>query len=89
MHGGSASGINWPNTTRLLISNDCVPLSGHSSSDFNAVSYPSTDRFITGGSYINQGGYLAFSLSTHIRWATVELLPNAWLILDEIQAFAK
>lgn len=87
-HGGSYAGINWPNTARLLLSNDCVPFSAYSSSDCLVQSYPCTDRIVTGGTNINQGGILSFTISTSLRWATLEFQPNGWFMIDEIQAFA-
>ena len=86
-HGGSYAGINWPNTARLLLSNDCVPFSSHSSSDCIVQSYPSTDRNVTGGTNTNQGGTLVFTISTSLRWTTLEFQPNGWFMIDEIQAF--
>ncbi|CAF0890534.1 unnamed protein product [Rotaria sordida] len=86
-HGGSYAGVNWPNTARLLISTDCIPFSPYSSSDCTVKSYPCTDRIITGGIDMNQGGILSFTFSNSLRWATLEFQPNAWLMIDEIQAF--
>lgn len=86
-HGGSYGSINWPNTARLLISADCIPMSPYSSSDCIVKSYPCTDRIITGGTDMNQGGILSFKVSNSFRWATLEFQPNAWLMIDEIQAF--
>jgi len=88
LHGGSYASINWPNTARILISTDCIPFAPYSSSDCNVKSYPSTDRNITGGTNTNQGGILSFTFSNSLRWATLEFQPNAWLMIDEIQAFA-
>jgi len=86
-HGGTYGAINWPNIARILTSIDCVPFSPYSSSDCNVKSYPSTDRIITGGTDTNQGGILSFTLSNSLRWATLEFQPNAWFMIDEIQAF--
>ncbi|CAF2746920.1 unnamed protein product [Rotaria sp. Silwood2] len=86
-HGGSYEGVNWPNIVRLLISTDCVPFSAYSSSDCTVKSYPCTDRIITGGTDMNQGGILSFTFSNSLRWATLEFQSNAWLMIDEIQAF--
>jgi hypothetical protein len=86
-HGGSYASINWPNIARVLISNDCIPFSPHSSSDCTVKSYPCTVRNITGGTDTNQGGILSFTLSDSLRWATLEFQPNGWLMIDEIQAF--
>jgi hypothetical protein len=36
---------------------------------------------------MNQGGILSFTFSNSLRWATLEFQANAWLIIDEIQAF--
>ncbi|CAF4803767.1 unnamed protein product, partial [Rotaria sp. Silwood2] len=77
----------WPNIVRLLISTDCVPFSAYSSSDCTVKSYPCTDRIITGGTDMNQGGILSFTFSNSLRWATLEFQSNAWLMIDEIQAF--
>jgi len=88
LHGGSYSSINWPNSARLLISSECIPFSSFSSLNCSIQSYPSTDHLITGGTETNQGGMLIFSFSTSIRYATLEFQPNAWLMIDEIQAFA-
>ena len=87
-HGGTHSALNWPNIARILISTDCVPFSPYSSSDCSVKSYPCTDRIITGGTDTNQGGILSFTFSDSLRWATLEFQPNAWLMIDEIQAFA-
>ncbi len=87
-HGGSYASINWPNTARILISNECVPFSPYSPSDCTVKSYPCTDRIITGGTDTNQGGILSFTLSNSLRWATLEFQPNGWFMIDEIQAFA-
>jgi hypothetical protein len=86
-HGGSYAAINWPNSARILISTDCVPLSPYSSSDCTVKSYPCTDLVITGGTNENQGGILSFAFSSSVRWATLEFQPNAWFMIDEIQAF--
>jgi len=88
LHGGSYSSINWPNSARLLISSECIPFSSFSSLNCSIQSYPSTDHLITGGTETNQGGMLIFSFSKSIRYATLEFQPNAWLMIDEIQAFA-
>ncbi|CAF1581877.1 unnamed protein product [Rotaria magnacalcarata] len=87
LHGGSYGSINWPNTARLLISSDCVPFSPYSSSDCTVKSYPCTDRIITGSKKTDQGGLLLFKVSSSFRWATLEFQPNAWLMIDEVQAF--
>lgn len=87
IHGGTYASINWPNIARIFISNDCVPFSSYSSSDCNVKSYPCTDPFITGGTDINQGGILSFTISNTLRYAVLEIQPNGWLMIDEIQAF--
>ncbi|CAF3589078.1 unnamed protein product [Rotaria sp. Silwood1] len=86
-HSSSYEAVHWPNTARLLISTDCIPLSPYSSSDCIVNSYPCTDRIITGGTDMNQGGILSFTFSNYLRWATLEFQPNSWFMIDEIQAF--
>lgn len=87
LHGGSYASINWPNTARLLTSKACIPFSSYSASDCDIQSYPSLERMITGGTSSDQGGILSFKFSNTIHWATLEFQPNAWLMIDEIQAF--
>ncbi|CAM4925048.1 unnamed protein product [Rotaria socialis] len=87
LHGGSYGSINWLNTARLLVSSDCVPFSSYSSSDCTVKSYPCTDRIITGSKNTDQGGLLLFKVLSSFRWATLEFQPNAWLMIDEVQAF--
>ncbi|CAF5026603.1 unnamed protein product, partial [Rotaria socialis] len=87
LHGGSYGSINWLNTARLLVSSDCVPFSSYSSSDCTVKSYPCTDRIINGSKNTDQGGLLLFKVSSSFRWAKLEFQPNAWLMIDEVQAF--
>ncbi|CAF1179283.1 unnamed protein product [Adineta steineri] len=87
LHGGTYASVNWPNIARILISSECIPFSPYSSSDCSVKSYPCTSRIVTGGTNTNQGGILSFKFSNSLRWATLEFQPNAWLMIDEIQAF--
>ena len=42
---------------------------------------------MTGSAKTNQEGTLSSIFSNCLRWATLLLQPNVWLMIDEVQAF--